>query len=34
MNDRQKDTWTGVLCGLLVLITLLSGLLVLRLTGY
>ena len=32
MNDRQKDTWAGVLLGLMFLVTLVGGLLVLKLT--
>ena len=32
MNDRQKDTWAGVLLGLMFLATLVGGLLVLKLT--
>jgi len=32
MNDRQKDAWAGALLGLMFLVTLLGGLLVLKLT--
>jgi hypothetical protein len=33
MTEGQKETWSGVLLGLMFLATLLGGLLVLRLTG-
>ena len=32
MDNRHKDTWAGVLLGLIFLATLLGGLLVLKLT--
>jgi hypothetical protein len=34
MNEQQKDAWAGILLGLMFLVTLLGGLLVLRLTGH
>jgi hypothetical protein len=33
MNERQKEIWSGVLLGVMVLVILLGGLLMLRLTG-